>query len=835
MDSYGRFNFSTIDTYSKNFFEYFMKKYFPGVNFRYDESNVSYVVCSRKSIAKLKEWGLKTAYSYEKEIPEYCFSNIDAMKGFICGLFDSDGCWGVKGECLYQLSAGKLIDQLQTVFLSFGIDSMVKHNTKLYGIQKHKMSRLEINQTECRKFALLGLEFKSFKAGSYKVNKIPNTHDCLPIDQVKWFLELCNSYGYIQVRHRKILKKSGSLLSGAYAGVSRAKLGHLVEWMEENNDHGLIAKEDFQKVLKMKKILKNKWKIFSKQNVEEKHFFDITVENEHSYWSNGLISHNTVSVSVIETLLLLHFQLDIAHAAATETQASVGLKYAEGFIHQMLPLMEARGWESMTANKRLIQYRTPEGKTPFIKVLIASAKGFNSLHSNVLFVDELDLADPVALKQSKNIVGYSKGIYGITVYLSTRKYSFGCMSEALDKAEDMNWKVLRWNILDVTEKCPETRHKPDLPKQDLYVAKSLPLITLDFESYGRLSDIEKIKYDKITDAHAGCATCLLAPICRMKLAEKKSDAVGGFYKPLTTVIQKFRENDPETAESELLCWRPGSEGLVYPRFKNSKENGNILSLEMAYNKLCAINNLQQGHPSEGNFIKLLKDTQTEMYACGDFGFSNETAIIIAAKLSNGEIWVVDAFSSPGLELSDVVDVAISFRDTYTVIKWFMDPADPSRLKTFSRNLMKAPQFKKSVIAGIESVRSKIVTAAGVRNFFVVDTPKTKKVVAAIMKHRFILDKDGGQSMKPDDEAGTADLCDSLRYLGQNLFPIKGTQKMSSAWMEPGQSGAHMTVNERMAQSQNENVMRQAVQSATGVVKSSTVGANGKRGSFKFSF
>jgi hypothetical protein len=548
-------------------------------------------------------------------------------------------------------------------------------------------------------------------------------------------------------------------------------------------------------------------------------------------------SMKTIGVAIVETLLLLHFQLEIAHAAATETQSQVGLKYIEGFINQVLPLMEARGWESMTANKRLIQYRTPEGKTPFCKVLIASAKGFNSLHSNVLFVDELDLADPIALRESKNIVGYSRGIYGITVYLSTRKYAFGPMNDALEKADEMKWKVLRWNLLDVTERCPSTRHKPELPREDLYVQKVLPLTTIDVESYDRLADVEKVKYDKVPEAFAGCKTCPLLPVCRMKLAEKKDDAFGGFYKPIGAIIQKFRENSPETAEAQLLCWRPGSEGLVYPRFKNSKEKGNVISLESAYTTLCQIYNVTPGVCSEGAFIKLLKDIKIDIYASGDWGFTNSSAIIIAAKLPNGQILVVDAFSAPGLEFSDVLEIATKYRDTYNVMKWYMDPASPSNLLSFNRNGMKAPSFKKDVVSGIEALRSKIVNAAGNRMFMIVDTPNTKRVVSAITKHRFILDSEGNISSRPDDEPVIADICDSLRYLGQNLFPVKGPQKINSAWLEPGDNNPHMTVNERMAQNQNQNVMQNAIQQATGITKVKKGGndGNGGRGGFRFSF
>src|SRR5580698_4199179 len=49
----------------------------------------------------------------------------------------------------------------------------------------------------------------------------------------------------------------------------------------------------------------------------------------------------TVSVAILETLLLLHFQLDIGHAAATEDQSAVGLGYIESFLFSVEPLVLA--------------------------------------------------------------------------------------------------------------------------------------------------------------------------------------------------------------------------------------------------------------------------------------------------------------------------------------------------------------------------------------------------------------------------------------------------------------------------------------------------------------
>lgn len=547
----------------------------------------------------------------------------------------------------------------------------------------------------------------------------------------------------------------------------------------------------------------------------------------------------TVSVSLLEILLLLHFQLDIAHAAAVESQSSVGIQYIESFMFKIEPLIKLRGWINTTQNKRTIKFKTPEGKNPFIKVLICTPKGMNSLHANVLFLDELDLADPAALKEAKNIVGYSKGIYGMTVYLSTRKYAFGNMNAALDKAQEMQYKVLQWNILDVTERCPTTRHLPAEPKQDRYIAKNLPLQQLSKEQFDALPPTEHSKYELLKDVHAGCLKCPLLPVCKMRLSNKPESASGGFYKPIQAVIQKFRENDPDTAEAQLMCWKPGSEGLVFPRFRK-EENAdpnktNVMSVAEAYFQLTGRNH---PHVSEEVLIRTMIALGIEFYAGVDWGFTHDAVVTICARLSDGQIWVLDCFASPGLEFSDMLETGIKFRDRYHPMKWYCDPAYPANVKSFNMNGMRSPKFSKDVAAGVEAVRSKIVNAAGKRMFKVIKTPTTLKLIEAMSKHRFLLDGAGNPTAKPDDEPQVADICDTLRYIGENLFPVKGPKKpihaISGADGRPLDGSTEEGRKELARQQANSQIMMDEI--AKHVQDSTpTPGGSGRKGGFHFSF
>jgi hypothetical protein len=536
----------------------------------------------------------------------------------------------------------------------------------------------------------------------------------------------------------------------------------------------------------------------------------------------------TVSVAILELLIMLHFSLTVAHGAATETQSSVAIGYINDFMTKISPLLDISGWENMTQNKRTIQYKTPDGKTPFIKIIICTAKGMNSLHSNFLFLDELDLADPAALKQAKNITGYSRGFYGIKVYLSTRKYSIGNMQEALDKAPETNYKILNWNILDVTEACPPSRHKPELPKENMFVAKNLPLKKLTTDEFNALPDIEKPKFDMITNAHGGCVGCKLLPVCKTRLSQKPQTATGGFYKPITSVIQKFAENDVEIAEAELMCWKPGSEGLVYPRYSDKVNTGNVISVKIAYETL--IGTAAPSTVTVQSIYAILKSLDIPVYCGVDWGHTHDAVILAMASIPNGEVWVIDCFASPKLEIQDLVPVALNFKEKYNVRKWYCDTSAPAYIKAFVRNGMPCPRFVKDVQGGIGSVRSKIISATGQRWLKILETETTKKVRTSIAKHRFLFDGQGQVTMTPDDDPGIADICDSLRYLGQNMFPLSGPQRPNITSTDP--NAINVPEKQKHTPEQHEIMAKELAKAIGGPVAK---GGTGKRGGFHWSF
>lgn len=546
--------------------------------------------------------------------------------------------------------------------------------------------------------------------------------------------------------------------------------------------------------------------------------------------------YKTLGASILETLLMLHFEVTIAHMAAIQAQSAKAVQYINYFFTKIDPLLEVAGWVKTSENKGKISYRTKKDEDVYIRVIVATMAGANSEHTSLMFVDEIDVvANPQAYEEAKLIPGFTKGIFPVTVKLSTRKFAFGLMQKELDLAPISGDKIVKWNILDVTERCPEKRHKPELPKADVYTAKALPLRTFSVEEYEALSDPEKPKWELQSQVHGGCVGCKLLPVCKTRLSQRPTSATGGLYKPIQSVINQFKKVSPDMAEAQLLCWKPSSKGLVYPRFEGTINEGNVITLNHAWETLMGEPS-QKKAVSEADLIWKMHNVGIRFFAGVDWGYTHDFVIVIFALIPNGEIWIVDCYSAPGLEFSDCLEVGKSYRDKYHVERWFCDTAMPSHLKSFNKNHMKSPSFTKDIMGGIEALRSKIVDGSGRRLLKVLYTDNNQKVIRSFQKHHFKLGSDGNPTLQPDDTPGTSDQADAMRYVGQNLFPIKGPQKPE--FVVTGQDGKPIDGSTPEGKAEIEKKMTHNQQMkdelATLVQDGTFQGGNGKKGGFHWS-
>lgn len=389
----------------------------------------------------------------------------------------------------------------------------------------------------------------------------------------------------------------------------------------------------------------------------------------------------------------------------------------------------------------------------------------NSEHVPMLFIDEVDVVqDPRALNEAKMIPSVFKNYFPLTVYLSTRKFAGGLMEKTLKQTKKANGEILRWNIIDIAERIPHEVARTNEPKVTRYISRNLPMVNLKTEDWEVLPDEEKVKYERF-EAYAGIADHKMLPVMRNYLVDRPQEDFGNLYKPLVAVHNNFRQLDADMAEAQLLCNKPSTSGLVYPRFSNTE---NVLSVRAAIEKVMG----QDMKIDSFMFLKqYLKDLGCRFIGGADWGFSDATSLIVLGLMPNGDIYHLDTMAMTGLELDDIVKYAVEMNDDWGIEKWYVDQAYPAYIKTLKRKGLKIPKFDKDVSAGISALQGKIVDSNNVRKYYVIDTPNNKQVMEAFGNYMWKTDGKGeiieGKPEHGND--GTADIMDSIRYPFQCLY------------------------------------------------------------------
>lgn len=484
-------------------------------------------------------------------------------------------------------------------------------------------------------------------------------------------------------------------------------------------------------------------------------------------------SYKTLIASAIEVLCLVHFRFSIAHAAAVLSQSEKAVQYANSFFRKIKPYLEYNGWKKVSDNKTKIEWQTDEGENIYLRVLVMTRKGMNSEHLPMLFLDEIDLIqDPGALEEAKMVPSIYKQYFPLTVGLSTRKYAGGLMEKKIKETERAGGEILRWNILDITERITPQEARVNEPKIIRYVSRELPLSNISEEEYQELNEKEQIKYEKM-EAYAGIADHPLLSVMRNFLVERSQDDYGFLYKPVIAVRNNFKQLSPEMGEAQLLCNKPSSSGLVYPRFSLQE---NSISIDNAWEYLS-------GEKTENktltDLVNYMHNLGIEFYGAADWGNTDETALGIFAKIAGGKTWLIDILSAPDMEIPEIKEKMKELTEVYKVNKWFCDSNYPAYIKMLRKTktsignipavgVKKGPE---SVVDGITTVQSKIVDANNNRHFKVLQTNNNQRVFDSFETYKWKLDGKGNPiDGKPEHgKDGTADIMDMIRYYFYSMF------------------------------------------------------------------
>jgi intein/homing endonuclease len=286
----------------RKFFE--LSKNLFGATPKYDSSKYGYTIHSIQIYNFLKDGcGITMCKSTHKEIPSIILeSTKECIKSFIVGLMDTDGYFEKHGGVVgITLSTKKLINQLQTVLLNFGIVSSIRHRLVRYNGDFNNAWELTVRGKYAKRFFVeIGFSL-NYKKDKYNLiylknnnpNKdvIPNIHNVIH--------DLVSAYRLNRKFHRNY--------RGYYKGYRKPSRKKLIEIL--NVMHSLVGKEIESNSLYLYlcslSLADIFWsKIAKIDYVDEMDLYDFTVPKTHTFTSNGFISHNTLAAKVLADELI---------------------------------------------------------------------------------------------------------------------------------------------------------------------------------------------------------------------------------------------------------------------------------------------------------------------------------------------------------------------------------------------------------------------------------------------------------------------------------------------------------------------------------------------------
>jgi len=514
------------------------------------------------------------------------------------------------------------------------------------------------------------------------------------------------------------------------------------------------------------------------------------------YASRG--SYKTLGVAVLELLAMLHMDRSVVHLAAIEQQAGKAQEYLRGFLAR-----EGLDDFGVGNNKRSVAVVWAEHKATgdivineewraldrirkreytyharYVKVVVNTPQSSNSDHVAFFVVDEVDLIRyPLAYDEARLIPEAQRSADGveqppITVLTSSRKYSGGLVQREIDEAEKTGTAVRHWSILDVTRRCPDSRHLPDRPLVPVFTS-DVDLKVISPEEYANLVQIdEKRAVDYVAaTAYEGCiSNCRIFAACKGRLARVTSKAA--MLKSIDDTIGKFRDVSVEMAIAQLLCLKPGNEGSI---FKHFSRRHHCLTIPEMWETITGETMPKHILPSKQALIDMLIARKVKWAVGMDFGFTHVFAVCLFA-IDGRRAFLIDAFEVAQLELNQKIELCDKRIKKYAPIVW-PDPAYPSDIKTFRGKGYVMKTHTKDVLAGINAVRNKLNPPGSKEPelFMLKDDPAGDLMAKRFESARWKLDAQGRPTDVPDDFED--DLMDATKYIIQNEF--RGAGKVVS--------------------------------------------------------
>jgi hypothetical protein len=252
----------------------------------------------------------------------------------------------------------------------------------------------------------------------------------------------------------------------------------------------------------------------------------------------------TLLSSVGDVLLMKFKGAGIIHAGAIDAQAKKGYGYVRDFSTKRFR-RDLDGEPLMKETKFL--------NGGHIEVAPMTLNQMAGPHEPILVRDEVDLAKPEALEQSKGIPTSKDGVSIGILDVSSRYFSYGNVETMIQTADEDGRKVHIWCYKETTEPCDDLRSGTALVAA--FIDREA-LHAVSPREYKGFSPSEKDNYQEY-QVFDKCPECPIVASCCGDLKR-----AGGVDR-IDDVIQKFQDSAAETWISQHESRRALNEGVIY--------------------------------------------------------------------------------------------------------------------------------------------------------------------------------------------------------------------------------------------------------------------------------
>lgn len=478
-------------------------------------------------------------------------------------------------------------------------------------------------------------------------------------------------------------------------------------------------------------------------------------------------SMKTLSAAVAELMVLLHLRRTVTHMGAISAQADKCYDYLKQFLGlsviNRVPLLKDN------KTKTELDLTSPWHIKPFFKIIICSLQGANSEHSMMHVVDEVDVVQNLkAYREAKKIPTETPDKKpSITLYISTRKSSFGLVQSEVNNAPKTGLKVRSWNIIDVTQACPKEKSRIDEGKvPQMFNQQQLTL--LSEEEFNRtIPHTQYSDWEKKEDMYSGCVGCTIAPLCLGRLATKQK-STSTMLKSHNDVEKKFRESTVDDAVAQLMCLKPSTHGLVFTTFNERKS---VMTPRQMWTQYTGVD---PGHDvTKDELVELFERHGVPAYAGIDWGWTNPSVCLVIYIDSKDNVYVVHELAVTHTDDPEFVSIIKNtIQPRFDIQMYYPDIENPSGISLLKKaELPVSSKVDKDIHGGVQTIKKFIrVPGLNMTKFFVLDDMALRSgLLSEMNKYHFKLDQSG--EIVSNDEYGDEfnHRVDGLRYVLHTIF------------------------------------------------------------------